>query len=208
MLLHFNWRWVAFLHIDNDYGVDGRNVFIKLIKDTHICLAYTKGLDQNTDYTQVFKQIESQKINVIIVYAPERRAEDLIESAIDMKVTNKVWIAVETWFLNTKLSKKEGIRNIGTVLGFAEPVLPIPGFDDFISSHNYNRHEQGEFCNQYCNCSNLSPDQVLGAEVSFNFPVYAAVHAIAHALHSVLQCGAGTCNRSITVYPHMVSEKI
>ncbi|XP_018544356.1 LOW QUALITY PROTEIN: taste receptor type 1 member 1-like [Lates calcarifer] len=212
IILHFNWRWVAFLNIDDDYGNDGRDLFIRKIKDTEICLAYTKGLNNNTDYFQVFKRIGTLKIPIIIVFAPEWTAKPLIRSAIQLNVTKKVWIAGDAWSLNKDLPKEKGIKNIGTVLGVSEPVVTIPGFSDFIYSSKRQMHcenaGQQKFCNQVCNCSNLNAEDVIAADPSFSFPVYSAVYAIAHALHNVLQCGTGTCNDKITVYPHMVLAEL
>ncbi|XP_019944573.2 taste receptor type 1 member 1-like [Paralichthys olivaceus] len=212
ILEHFNWRWVAFLNIDNDYGKDGQELFRSKIKDSQICLAYSKGLNHYTNYSQVFKQIEAQRVNILIVFAPEWTAEALIESAIRLNVTNKVWIAGDAWALNKRLPKEKGVRNVGTVLGVAEPAQMIPGFSDFIlsfKSHTQCGHEgQQPFCNQVCNCNSLSAEDIITADPSFSFPVYSAVYAIAHALHSVLQCGAGTCNDSTAVYPHMVLAEL
>ncbi|XP_035513502.1 LOW QUALITY PROTEIN: taste receptor type 1 member 1-like [Morone saxatilis] len=208
ILQHFNWRWVAFLNSDNDFGIDGRELFIKRIKDTEICLAYTKDISINTNYYQVFNQIEAQKIHNIIVFAPKGTAEAVIDSAIQLNITNKVWIADDGWSLNKRLPKEKGIDNIGTVLGVSQPVVTIPGFSDFIYASKSQNHcenaEQQLFCNQVCNCSNLSAEDIIAADPSFSFPVYSAVYAIAHALHNTLQCGSGGCNGNITVYPHMV----
>ncbi|KAM9751961.1 G-protein coupled receptor family C group 6 member A-like [Menidia menidia] len=212
ILQHFNWRWVAFLYIDDDYGNDAQDKFIKKIEDTDICLAYTKGLDTDTNYFRMFRQIKLLKVNVIIVFAPEWTAEALIHSAIRQSVTNKVWIAGDAWSLHKKLPKEEGIRNIGTVLGVAEPKMTIPGFSDFIYSSKANAHcehaEQETFCNQICNCSAVTAADIITADPSFSFPVYSAVYAIAHALHAVLQCEAGKCNNHIAVYPHMVLREL
>ncbi|KAM9350332.1 taste receptor type 1 member 1-like [Symphorus nematophorus] len=208
IILHFNWRWVAFLNSGDDFGKDGLEMFIKTIKDTDICLAYTKGINVNTNHSQMFKQIEAQKIGVIIVFTTKMTAEELIESAIQLNITNKVWIAGDTWSLNQRLPKEEGIKNIGTVLGVSQPVVEIPGFNDFIYSAKSQTHcknaEQHMFCNQVCNCSSLSAEDIFAIDPTFSFPVYSAVYAIAHALHNVLQCGAGRCNGNITVHPHMV----
>uniref|UniRef100_A0A672YJH1 Taste receptor type 1 member 2-like n=1 Tax=Sphaeramia orbicularis TaxID=375764 RepID=A0A672YJH1_9TELE len=212
MLVHFNWRWVAFLNINDDYGNDGRDVFIEMIEGTDICLAYTRGLDEKTNYTPIFKQLETQQINIIIVYAPEWTAEDLIMSAIEQNVTNKVWIAGDAWALNKRLPKLKGIKNIGTVLGVSEPKITIPGFNDFIYSSkgqsDNNNEEQQKLCNQVCNCSGLRPENITSAESSFSFAVYSAIYAIAHALHNTLQCGSGECNRNITPYPHVILKEL
>ncbi|XP_068454248.1 taste receptor type 1 member 2.2 [Clinocottus analis] len=209
---HFNWRWVALFNSDDDYGIDGLDLFRKRIEDTEICLAYNKALNDNTDYPLSFKQIEAQRIHIIIVFAPKMAVEALIESAIQQNVTNKVWIADEGWSLNKKLPKKKGIKHIGTVLGVSQPVVTIPGFSDFMYSSKGQAHcenaEPNMFCNQVCNCSSLSAEDVINADPTFSFPVYSAVYAIAHALHKTLQCESGRCNGDITVHPHMVLAEL
>ncbi|KAK2851219.1 hypothetical protein Q5P01_007495 [Channa striata] len=212
IMLNFNWRWIAFLYSDNDYGQDGLELLMGTIERSEICLAYAKGLDYYTDYAAIFKQIDALRINVIIVFAPEWNAEALITSAIEKNVTNKVWIAGDAWSLNKLLPKEKGIRNIGTVLGVAEPAVTIPGFSDFIYSsinQTYCKNAgQQKLCNQVCNCSSVTPEDILAADPSFSFPVYSAVYAVSYALHNVLQCGAGRCNDNITVYPYMVLAEL
>ncbi|XP_061590852.1 taste receptor type 1 member 1-like [Cololabis saira] len=211
ILQHFGWRWVSFLYINDDYGSDGHNLFLKEIKDTDICLAYSKGLDDNTDYHKVLKRIDLFGVNVIIVFAAEWTAERLIRSAIQHNINNKVWIAGDGWSLHKKLPKEKGIEKIGTVLGVAERIVPVPGFRDFLKSSKtkiwYGDVGQTS-CNQNCSCSSVTAEDVIAADPSFSFPVYAAVYAIAHALHNVLQCGAGRCNRSITAHPQMVFKEL
>ncbi|KAM6924403.1 taste receptor type 1 member 2.2 [Xenentodon cancila] len=212
IILHFEWRWIAFLNSDNDFGIDGLELFINRIKDTEICLAYTKVINENTNYSQMFEIIEEQKINVIVVFAPKIYAEAVIQSAIQMNITNKVWIADDGWSLNKRIPKMKGIENIGTVLGVSQPIDAIPGFTDFMYSTKRETlsgdAEQQTICNQLCKCSYVTAEDVLSADPSFSIPVYSAVYAIAHALHNVLQCGAGRCNTSITVHPHMVLEEL
>uniref|UniRef100_A0A3Q1FBJ4 G-protein coupled receptors family 3 profile domain-containing protein n=1 Tax=Acanthochromis polyacanthus TaxID=80966 RepID=A0A3Q1FBJ4_9TELE len=163
---HFNWRWVAFLYIDDEYGKDVVDLFIKKIKDTEICLPYSKHLDNNTDYSKIFRQIEELKINVIIVFAVEWIAENLINTAIKSNVSDKVWIAGYAWSLNERLPKTKGIRNIGTVIGVSEQIIPVPGFSDFIYSlkaqTRCNNSEQKTVCDQICNCS---AEEIVAADI-------------------------------------------
>ncbi|XP_035986028.1 taste receptor type 1 member 1-like [Fundulus heteroclitus] len=212
ILQHFNWRWVAFLHSDNDFGIDGQEMFIKRIKNTDICLAFTWALDNSNDYIEILKQIEAQKINVIVVFAPKLYAEAVIITAVHLNVTNKVWVADDGWALNKVLPKMEGIKNIGTVIGVAQPVITIPGFEEFIKFTKSEAPkvdpEQQTLCNQVCNCRNLTAEDILAADPSFSFPVYSAVHAVARALHNVLECEAGRCSDQIAVQPYMVLDEL
>lgn len=211
ILLHFNWHWVAFINSDDEYGLDGWQIFTRRIKDTEICLAYTTVVNDNSPYSFIFEQIEAQKIRVIIVFTPRLTAEALLKSAIRLNVTDKIWIAGDTWSLNNRLSKQKGIKNIGTVLGVAQTVVTIPGFNDFIYAainQTYCANEEHTFCNQVCNCSGLSAESVINSDPTYSFPVYAAIYAVAHALHHTLQCGADQCNGTTEVYPYMVSIQV
>ncbi|XP_061590994.1 taste receptor type 1 member 1 [Cololabis saira] len=208
---HFNWKWVAFIISDDDYGKDGLELFVKKIRDTEICLAYTKSLSTNTNYSEMFQTIELQKIRVLIVFASQVAAVDLVKSAIQLNITNMVWVAGDTWSLNNHLQNMEGIENIGTVLGVTQPISLIPGFGDYIRSSKSQQEcendGQQSFCNQVCNCSHWTSQDIINADPSFSFSVYSAVYAIAHALHKTLQCGESGCH-NITVYPDKVLAEL
>lgn len=206
LLQYFQWHWVAFLYTSDDYGTDGQKMFMERIKNTEICLAYTNDLG-NTDLRPILQQINAQKINVIVVFAPEWAAKRLIQSAIRNNMTDKVWIAAEAWSLNKELPKEKGIKKIGTVIGVSQLSVTIPGFDRFIySAKKQNGCESAEqqFCNQACNCSEESAEDILAADPSFTFPVYSAVYAAAHALHNVLNCGSGRCDNGVSISPPAV----
>lgn len=160
----------------------------------------------------MFKQIENQNIGVIIVLVVEWAAEALITSALQLNVTDKVWIAGDAWSLNKNLLKLKGIESIGTVLGISNPLVAIPGFSHFISStwrRRQCKHEEDRtFCNQACSCGGFTAQELIADDPSFSFAVYSAVHAVARALHQILRCRLEGCMKDITVYPHMVRIQI
>ncbi|XP_037540209.1 taste receptor type 1 member 1-like [Nematolebias whitei] len=212
IIKHFKWRWVAFLNSDTDFGIDGLELFRKRIISTEICLAYNKGFNENTDFSQMFQHIDEQNISIIVVFAPKVYAEAVIEAAIRLNFTNKVWIADDGWSLNKRLPKLKGIKNIGTVLGAAQPVITLPGFNDFVYSARSLTPcadaAQQTFCNQVCNCSQLLAADIVAVDPSFTFAVYSAVYAVAHALHNTLKCDTGRCDESTVVHPYVVLEEL
>uniref|UniRef100_A0A3B4AKA7 G-protein coupled receptors family 3 profile domain-containing protein n=1 Tax=Periophthalmus magnuspinnatus TaxID=409849 RepID=A0A3B4AKA7_9GOBI len=212
ILLHFRWHWVAFLNSNEEYGTDGENLFSKAIKNTKICMAYNKVVDAVTNHSEVFRRIENQKINVIIVFTPERIATMITRAALYLKVNKKVWIATDPWALNRNIMETPNIDAIGTVIGLVEPELEIPGFSEFISSLKAERAQcevgKERVCNQVCACNEVSAEDIIEADPSYSFPVYAAVNIIAHALHNLLQCETGRCNTNVTIYPYMVLAEL
>ncbi|XP_033824753.1 taste receptor type 1 member 1-like [Periophthalmus magnuspinnatus] len=210
ILLYFKWHWVAFLNTNDAYGKDGLELFRKRIVDTGICVAYNEVVNHHTNTSIMIKQLEAYNVNVIVVFVPEETAEYLIGALRHLNMTKKVWLAVDAWSLNKKLPKMQGIKNVGTVLGVAQPSVHIPGFKEFVySTKKQCQRDAGELCNQHCpDCGDLTPEDIIRSDPSYSYNVYIAVYAIAHALHNMLQCGSGECQKNTTVHHYKVLAEL
>ncbi|RXN39480.1 taste receptor type 1 member 1-like protein [Labeo rohita] len=221
MIIHiiqwFGWNWVAFLGSEDDYSSDGLKLFNKYINNTGICLAYQERLSLNANYSLALKKIDKLNINVIVVFALTQYASKIIKAAIASNIQDKVWIASPAWSMNQQIPREPGIEKIGTIIGIAERLLSLPGFDEFIykargaldAGHNDRAESdiqsKSETCNQCCDyCSLLTTEDIINESPTHSFAIYAAIYTIAHALHKVLQCDMNGCPKNTMAKPYMV----
>uniref|UniRef100_A0A8C1EKF6 G-protein coupled receptors family 3 profile domain-containing protein n=1 Tax=Cyprinus carpio carpio TaxID=630221 RepID=A0A8C1EKF6_CYPCA len=214
MIIHiirwFGWNWVAFLGSQDDYSTDGLKLFNKYINNTGICLAYQEGLSLNANYSLTVKKIDKLNINVIVIFALKEYARKIIKAAIANNIQDKVWIASHSWAMNQQLPREPGIRKIGTIIGIAERLLSLPGFNEYVYSkakgtadagHNVRAKSEvqnkSEKCNQDCDyCSLMTAEDIINESPTHSFAIYSAIYTIAHALHKVLQCDLNKCSKN------------
>ncbi|XP_046897000.1 taste receptor type 1 member 1 [Hypomesus transpacificus] len=217
ILQHYKWHWVAFITSQDAYSEDGLDLFISMIKDTEICLAYTANVKKSSNVLDMFRTIDNLGVNVIVVFTLLNDAEVMFQTAITSNIQQKVWIASDVWFLDEKLPKLKGIETIGTIIGVTLSVAPLPGFEEYL---NFSK-EQGQctacaldspgemLCRPACDeCTAVGAEEILSEDVSHNFAVYASVYALANALHNVLECSNEGCNDNVTVHPFMLLREL
>ncbi|XP_050972498.1 taste receptor type 1 member 1-like [Labeo rohita] len=225
MIIHiirwFGWNWVAFIGSRDDYSSDGLKLFNKYIKNTGICLAYQEGLSLNANYSLALKKIDKLNINVIVVFALPQYASKIIKAAIVSNIQDKVWIASNAWSMNQQIPREPGIWKIGTIIGIAEGLLSLPGFNEFVyktretTDAGYNDSAENDIqkdsktCNQFCDyCSLLTAEDIINENPTLSFSIYAAIYTIAHALHKVLQCNMNECYKNTVAKPYMLLGEI
>uniref|UniRef100_A0A671SHU7 G-protein coupled receptors family 3 profile domain-containing protein n=1 Tax=Sinocyclocheilus anshuiensis TaxID=1608454 RepID=A0A671SHU7_9TELE len=202
MIIHlirwFGWNWVAFIGSQDDYSSDGLKLFNKYINNTGICLAYQEGLSPNANYSLTLKKIDKLNINVIVVFALPQYASKFIKAAIANNIQDKVWIASNARAMNQQLPREEpGIAKIGTIIGIAEKLLSLPGFNEFVykargtTDVGHNDSEgaiKSKTCNQACDyCTLLTAEEIINENPTLSFSIYAAIYTISHALHKLCE---------------------
>uniref|UniRef100_A0A8C6SQ10 Taste receptor, type 1, member 1 n=1 Tax=Neogobius melanostomus TaxID=47308 RepID=A0A8C6SQ10_9GOBI len=221
LLIHFNWRWIALLGSDNDYGRQGMETLAKQAPFFGICIAYQGIIPSASEKTQMRRMVDAillTKVHTIVAFSSKSRLSVFMPYVIEKNMTNKVWIGTEDWTVATQISGIPGVHTIGTVLGVALKSADVHGFaqfekTDYEKSIQYNGSKEsgssGGDCLQstslYSVAKNYYALETYDLISSFN--VYKAVYAVAHALHQLLDCNSGMCSNR-TVQPWEVLHRL
>lgn len=224
LLVHFNWTWIALLGSDNSYGLEGMQSLSQQASDHSICIAYQAVIPEYTHDTLVVMRnivdsILMTKVTTIVVFSSKSKLSKFMPFVIEQNVTGKVWIGTEDWSQSSLISGIPGIHTIGTVIGVAVKHIIIPGFEERLVEASLWESDDKNSSNVTVNLSNTClQSRDLSSLAEMNFPldnydlnsainVYKAVYAVAHALHQLLRCESGECQKK-RVYPWEVSRFI
>lgn len=222
LLVRFNWTWIALLGSDNSYGLKGMQSISQQASDYNICIAYQGVIPEYThDTVAVMRNIVDNilvtKVTTIVVFSSKSKLSKLMPFVIERNVTGKVWIGTEDWSQSSVISSIPGIHTIGTVIGVAIKYTTIPGFRERLVEALLQKGNGENASNVSADPKNTclqSRDVYSLAEMNFRLDNYhitsaisvvKAVYAVAHALHQLLGCDSGKCQKK-TVYPWEVSR--
>ncbi|XP_059807601.1 extracellular calcium-sensing receptor-like [Hypanus sabinus] len=210
----FHWNWIAVIGTDNTYGRRAMQHFIKLVSKTEICIAFEelipvhlRDLKLQKKMASIISYIVLSQANVTVVFAEDVYAEVLLTVALEQNMTEKVWIASESWVTSEAVASIPNISSIGTILGASIKNVKIPGFECYVSTAlalNHMPKLKSESCNRnerHPEMKNEEASVVIGEDLErISFSVYSAAYTVAHALHSLLRCDRGPCNKG-NIYP-------
>lgn len=218
LMIYFRWNWIAVLISADDYGRDNSQVLSNRLARSEICIAFQEVLptpEPNQPPTPeererlgiILQKLRQSSARVVVIFSPELSLHNFFREVRIWNFSDIVWIASESWAIDPNLHKE--MNSSGTFLGLTIQSVSIPGFSSFRVRRSQNQPPplNRTTCNQDCdNCLNttVAYNTVLtqsGERVVFS--VYAAVYAVAHALHSFLRCNQNGCKKDV-VYPWQV----
>ncbi|XP_042544630.1 taste receptor type 1 member 2 [Dipodomys spectabilis] len=208
LMLHFRWNWIVVLTSNDDYGRENSQLLTqRLSRGGDICVAFQEVLPAPACAPRldaVLDKLRRSTARVVVVFSPEVALHDFFRAVLRARLTGAVWIASESWAIDPELHGLDGLRRCGTFLGVTIRGVPVPGFSEFRAGRGQpgpppsppGPRRRGT-CNQECDTcpwKTASYGDVLtlsGERVVFS--VYAAVYAVAHALHRLLGCNRTAC---------------
>lgn len=225
LMLHFGWNWIVVLVSDDEYGRDNSQLLgARLAEGGDICIALQEVLPvpdpsealtpaQQAHLGSILRKLQQATARVVVVFSPELALHVFFGQVLRWNITGVVWLASESWAIDPVLHALTELRHTGTFLGITIQRVPMLGFSEFRVRRAQdgppapNRTSPRATCNQECDaCLNITESfsAILtssGERVVYS--VYAAVYAVAHALHSLLGCTQTHCAKEV-VYPWRV----
>ncbi|XP_077327768.1 extracellular calcium-sensing receptor-like [Lithobates pipiens] len=217
LILYFGWSWVGFVASDTDYGQLSLQVVKQELINAGACVAFIETImtgQANRNAPHITKVIKESTAKVVVVLSSNSDFLPVVEELARQNVTDRIWIASESWSTSALLSKEKYWQVLVGTLGFAAHGGQLPGFMEYLNSLHPSKAPNDsfivEFWEQMFSCrwtnhlnsedgtSNTTAHDCTGEEnlekpmlkVDFGitFNVYTAVYAFAWALHSLLHC--------------------
>ncbi|KAM6918054.1 G-protein coupled receptor family C group 6 member A-like [Lycodopsis pacificus] len=143
LVTKFNWKSVAIVASDDEYGKYGSEKLEDLLSKTKdICNEFIFVLPGNfsqnnshnhTSLADLMSKINESSAEAVILFTKESNAAVIMEAAIERSL-NRTWIATDTWSTSMKVSALPGIEMAGEVFGFVSKRNEVPGFKDYVIS--------------------------------------------------------------------------
>ncbi|XP_030600127.1 extracellular calcium-sensing receptor-like [Archocentrus centrarchus] len=170
-------------------------------------------------------KLQSSTARVVVIFAKEVDLLDLFLELAQRNVTGIQWVVSEAWMTSSHLASPQFHTLLEGTLGFSFPGVSIPGLKEFLMNVRPSPKPGMEIVNMFwedhfgCKlefedkndegamgtpiCTGLedlrytdsSYSDVSQVRISYN--VYKAVYAVAHALHTFLNCDSAEPNKGL-----------
>uniref|UniRef100_A0A671U464 Olfactory receptor C family, u1 n=1 Tax=Sparus aurata TaxID=8175 RepID=A0A671U464_SPAAU len=224
MVTFLGWLWVGTLGTTDDYSHYGIQAFSNQFRQQGGCLAFHLTIPKSpraTEIQEMADRLQNSTAKVVVVFATEGQLLDLLLELAQRNVTGIQWVASEAWVTASLLTSPHFHPLLEGTLGFSFPGVRIPGLKEFLLNVRPSPKPGMEFVNMFweelfgCELefkgSLVKPPVCTGSEdlrytdssytdvsqVRISYNVYKAVYAIAHALHTLLNCDSAEYNNGM-----------
>ncbi|XP_041827920.1 G-protein coupled receptor family C group 6 member A-like [Melanotaenia boesemani] len=215
----FNWKTVAIVGSDDEYGKYGSDRLEETFNKRNVCVEFVEILPgdftQNDSRSQLklanlIETLNNSVAEAIIMFTKDTNVKIIMEAAIKYNL-NRTWIASDTWSTSPRIYTMPGIELAGPVFGFIFKRNEVPGFKEYVRSmfngttnstierlknlnlcSNQSTQDVGINCSEKC----LDPDCLASyVDQDESYSVYLAVQVVAEGLKTLLKCNALRCER-------------
>lgn len=218
LVKHFGWTWVGAVNSDSDYGNNGMAIFLAAAQEEGVCVEYTEKFHraEPEKLLKVVEVIRRGTARVIVGFLAHVEMNNLLQQLSLHNITGLQFVGVEAWITAYSLVTPTSFGVLGGSLGFAVEKAAISDLDDFLIGDFWETEfecketaENGVVITDTCR-ENGDLAEFKGyaddvAELRYSGNIYKAVYAVAHSLHSILQCSiSGVCDKTLKVTPQQV----
>ncbi|CAN9502038.1 unnamed protein product [Ophioblennius macclurei] len=216
LVVKFNWKSVAIVGSDDEYGRYGSESLSKFFSEDKVCVEFMELLSGNFSLSssessptlaELIQRINESTAEAIILFTKDINVEIIMGAAIKSKL-NRTWIASDAWSTSTKISTLPGIESAGQVFGFSLSRREVPGFRNYLM-----KQKNDSFCLDTPR-RNVTDDCVLTksghpsklcldpkclikyVDGDYSYSIYLAVGIIADSLKRLLKCDSQRCQRT------------
>uniref|UniRef100_A0A8D0AAX6 Olfactory receptor C family, u1 n=1 Tax=Sander lucioperca TaxID=283035 RepID=A0A8D0AAX6_SANLU len=215
LVTFLGWLWVGTIGTTDDYSQYGIQAFSNQFRQQGGCLAFHLTIPTSPTSAEIQEMadtLQSSTARIVVVFATEGQLLDLLLELAQRNVTGIQWVASEAWVTASLLTSARFHPVLEGTLGFSFPAVRIPGFKEFLLNVYPSPKPGMAFVNMFweelfeldafedLRYTNSSFTDV--SDVSYN--VYKAVYAIAHALHTLLNCDSAGHNKGMCLYLSVV----
>ncbi|XP_027136148.1 uncharacterized protein LOC109141035 [Larimichthys crocea] len=235
LVKHFGWTWVGAIRSNDDYGNNGIATFREVAQQLDICVEYSVPFFRTDPPDKIQKMINIIKAStskVIVAFLNHMDMDVLIHEFSHHNLTGYQWVGSEGWILDSQIAAMNTHHILDGAIGLSIPKAHVSGMREFmldVKPLNTSTNELfTEFWEALFSCkfklSKLSAqnlrectghEDVTRVQNSFTdmslmpifYNVYKGVYAVAHALHSVLNCDK-TCDNNVRLDPFKILQHI
>ncbi|XP_026884875.2 vomeronasal type-2 receptor 1 [Electrophorus electricus] len=138
LVLRFGWTWVGTIASDDDYGKYGIKRFKEVVEEAGVCISFSETLPKFVapeSIQRIVRTVLDSTAKIVVVFSSDVDLSPLVEVLLQNNVTNRTWIASESWVTSALISKQADVLStLGGTLGFAIQRADIPGLREHLLS--------------------------------------------------------------------------